>query len=90
MGRFLSPHVAGCPDGGMLIQEGRGQVDLDIMMIRMMIMMIMMMRVMMVLVLMMVVVLMTCPDGGMLNCLFKREGGRWILMMMILMVVMLW
>ena len=26
LGRFLSPHVAGCPDGGMLIQEGRGQV----------------------------------------------------------------
>ena len=29
LGRFLSPHVAGCPDGGMLIQEGRGQVDHD-------------------------------------------------------------
>ena len=36
LGRFLSPHVAGCPDGGMLIQEGRGQVDHDGMSIIMM------------------------------------------------------
>ena len=33
LGRFLSPHVAGCPDGGMLVQEGRGQVGFILMMI---------------------------------------------------------
>ena len=32
LGRFLSPHVAGCPDGGMLVQEGRGQVGFILMM----------------------------------------------------------
>ena len=31
LGRFLSPHVAGCPDGGMLVQEGRGQVGFILM-----------------------------------------------------------
>ena len=35
LGRFLSPHVAGCPDGGMLVQEGRGQVGFMMMSITM-------------------------------------------------------
>ena len=57
LGRFLSPHVAGCPDGGMLIQEGRGQVTMIMMMVMMM-KVVMVVMVMLVMILIMMVILM--------------------------------